>query len=89
MYSYKKLLKLVLTSHIHKKAFGESEIPNIHVLCRAISDKKSENFKNLCAFAQRGEETHQSIKREIEAPIQTTPMINRSPNHPTRRNQQL
>ena len=59
MYSYKKLLKLVLTSHIHKKAFGESEIPNIHVLCKAMSDKKSENFNNLHAFAQRGEETHQ------------------------------
>ena len=25
----RKLLELVLTSHIHKKAFGESEIPNI------------------------------------------------------------
>ena len=24
-----------------------------------MSDKKSENFKNLHAFAQRGEETHQ------------------------------
>ena len=38
-----------------------------------MSDKKSGKFKNLLAFAHRGEEAHQ-YKRKNGAPIQKTPI---------------